>query len=297
MSGHTIHSELLKQERTYAVYTPPRYTPAGAPCGLLILFDAVGSQPDDLLPVPNILDYFIFRQKLPALVAVLVRQKDRMKEPSCSQPFADFIATELVPRLRADYHLSTEPSRTIIGGISQGGLMAAYCGYRHSEVFGNVLSLSGAFPWMPGLEDGQVLDEPGWLTREFVAGPRLPVRFYLAVGSFENYWPFSQIAETRRFRDVLRQGILRRLPAIQRWPRTRRLAPPLRRWPSLAGASRAVTPLVSFALFSLARIQQLRWPPDNPVCRDAIEARTAMQRLYTAVQGAGQPAPKPLSDE
>lgn len=203
LSEHLIRSELLKQERTYAIYTPPQYNPAGAPCGLLILFDAVGSQPNDLLPVPNILDYLITRKKLPEMVAVLVHQKDRMKELSCSPAFADFVATELVPRIRTDYHVSAEPSRMIIGGISQGGLMAAYCGYRHSEVFGNVLSLSGALQWMPGLENGQVLDEPGWLTRQFVAAPRLPVRFYLAVGSFENYWPFSQIAETRRFRDVL----------------------------------------------------------------------------------------------
>lgn len=204
LSDHSIHSEILKQDRRYSVYTPADYDAKKSPCGLLLLFDAVGSQPNDLLPVPNILNYFITRQKLPEFVAVLVHQKDRMKELSCSPEFADFVATELVPRVRADYHLSGDPSRTIVGGISQGGLMAAYCGYRHSEVFGNVLSLSGAFQWMPGLEDGQVLEEPGWLTRQFVAAPRLPVRFYLAVGSFENYWPFSQIAETRRFRDVLR---------------------------------------------------------------------------------------------
>ena len=81
--------------------------------------------------------------------------------------------------------------------------MAAYCGYRHSDVFGNVLSLSGAFQWMPGLEDGRVESEPGWLTRQFVVAKQLPIRFYLAVGTFENYWPFSQVCENRRLRDVL----------------------------------------------------------------------------------------------
>ena len=45
------------------------------------------------------------------------------------------------------------------------------------------------------------------------------------------------------------------------------------------------------------RMQQLRWPLEDPVCREAMEAREAMQRLYTAAQGAGQPAPKPLRDE
>ena len=46
--------------------------------------------------------------------------------------------------------------------------------------------------------------EPGWLTRQFVAAPRLPVRFYLAAGSFENWHlPYSLRGENHRFRDVL----------------------------------------------------------------------------------------------
>src|SRR5205085_7732590 len=50
LTEHSIHSEILKQERKYAIYTPPNYTPNGAACGLLVLFDAIGSAPDDLLP-------------------------------------------------------------------------------------------------------------------------------------------------------------------------------------------------------------------------------------------------------
>jgi len=203
LTEHSIHSDILKQERTFAIYTPPDYDQQGAACGLLVLFDALGSQPDDLLPTPIILDNLISEKKLPPLVAVLAYQRDRVKELSCSQAFADFVATELVPRIRKDYRVAADPKHAIVCGISQGGLMAAYCGYRHSEVFGNVLSLSGAFQWTPGLEEGRVESEPGWLTRQFISSPRLPVRFYLAVGSFENYWPFSQIAETRRIRDGL----------------------------------------------------------------------------------------------
>ena len=82
--------------------------------------------------------------------------------------------------------------------------MAAYCGLRHSEVFGNVLSLSGAYWWFPGADKQPPPDlETGWLTRQFVAAPPVPVRFYLAAGRFEHYYPRSLLAENRRLRDVL----------------------------------------------------------------------------------------------
>ena len=45
--------------------------------------------------------------------------------------------------------------------------------------------------------------EPGWLTRQFITSPHLPVRFYLAAGRFEHFFPLSLLAENRRFRDVL----------------------------------------------------------------------------------------------
>jgi enterochelin esterase-like enzyme len=77
----------------------------------------------------------------------------------------------------------------------------------HSDVFGNVLSLSGSYLWFPGLFEGAVPPdrnaEPGWLTRQFVTSPSLPIRFYLAAGRFENGYPISLLTETRRFRDVL----------------------------------------------------------------------------------------------
>ena len=85
--------------------------------------------------------------------------------------------------------------------------MAGYCGFRHGGVFGNVLSLSGAYFWYPGVDEGRapLKAEPGWLTRQFVTSPRRPVRFYLAAGQFEIGPPptLSLLGENRRLRDVL----------------------------------------------------------------------------------------------
>jgi enterochelin esterase family protein len=211
LTEHRITSKIVRDaqpgfshERQFMIYTPPNYDPKGPACGLLVFFDGQ-SQHAPEMPVPVILDHLIATGKVPPLVVVFVYQTaERNRELACSEPFADFVAKELIPWVRNKHRVSSEPERTIVSGISHGGLMAAYCGFRHSEVFGNVLSLSGGLGWWPALMEDRLDGEPGWLTRQFVAAPRLPVRFYLAAGSFENWHlPYSLLGENHRFRDVL----------------------------------------------------------------------------------------------
>ncbi len=150
-----------------------------------------------------ILDNLIGQKKIPPIVAVFVYQTERRnKELACDEKFADFVANELIPQVRKDFHVSSDPDHVIVSGLSLGGLMSSFCAYRHPEVFGNVISLSGSYQWFPGMFDG-AHDEPGWLTRQFVASPKLPVRFFLTAGKFENFYPFSLLGENRRLRDVL----------------------------------------------------------------------------------------------
>ena len=74
------------------------------------------------MPVPVILDNLIAEKKIPPLVAVFVYQtRERLRELGCSPSFADFMAKELVPWVRQNYHVSSEPTRVIIGGMSAGG--------------------------------------------------------------------------------------------------------------------------------------------------------------------------------
>ena len=206
-----IKSESLKGERTVTVYTPADYAPQGDDYGLLVLFDGDFYQDQDMVPAPVILDNLIAKKKIRPLVAVFVNHDpaSRNKELSCSQPFADFLVKELVPWVRGQYRVSADPTRATVGGLSLGGLMASFCGFRHSDVFGNVLSQSGSYWWYPGgleRDDRDLPDaELGWLTREFVAAPRCALRFYLEDGRFEYGGSFANAsAETHRFRDVLK---------------------------------------------------------------------------------------------
>jgi len=133
--------------------------------------------------VATTLDNLIAAGLIPPLVAVMVENPDRWRELSCSSAYADFLAQEIVPWARANYHATDRPEQTIIGGTSLGGLQAGCVGLKHAEVFGNVLSQSGAFAWKP---DGE--KEFEWLNRQFAASPRLPLRFSFEAGLLEGTW-------------------------------------------------------------------------------------------------------------
>jgi enterochelin esterase family protein len=176
-----FQSKLLGNERSVWIYTPHGYTVGKKPYGLLVLTD--GGIYVNTSRVATTLDNLIAAGVIPPLVAVMVENPNRWRELSCNSQYADFLAQEIVPWARANYHATDRPEQTIIGGSSLGGLQAACVGLKHSEVFGNVLSQSGAFDWKPDDEK-----EWEWLNRQFAASPRLPLRFSFEAGLMEGRW-------------------------------------------------------------------------------------------------------------
>ena len=139
-------------------FTPHGYAAGKKPYGLLVLTD--GGVYVNTGRVATTLDNLIAAGLIPPLVAVMVDNPHRWRELSCNSTYADFLAQEIVPWARANYHATDRPEQTIIGGTSLGGLQAACVGLKHSEVFGNVLSQSGDFKWKP---DGE--KEWEWVNR------------------------------------------------------------------------------------------------------------------------------------
>jgi enterochelin esterase family protein len=193
------------RDRTVAVYTPPGYSKDDPAYPFVLLFDGTTYQTD--VPAPAILDNLIAEKRIPPMAAILVdypQPNMRDKELFGNETFANLVAGELVPWAAKEYHLSGDPHRNIIGGLSAGGFAAAFIALRHPELFANVLSQSGAFWWSPKVDQGE---ERGWLVREYAAAPKHELRFYLEAGLFENdiRGIGGQILEhNRHLRDVLR---------------------------------------------------------------------------------------------
>jgi enterochelin esterase-like enzyme len=206
----------LKNEREIAVYLPSGYSSSAKPYGLLVLFDEDAYLNDKkhntIVPTPTILDNLISENRIPPTVAVFIDNPPgtRSRELPCNPAFADFLNVELMPWMRRSYNVTADPRQTIVGGSSFGGLAAAYAGLRHPETFGNILSQSGSYWWTPpkssSPSDFDPDAEPDWIAKQFIASPRLPLRFYMDAGSDEidpTGNGGSILIPNRRLRDVL----------------------------------------------------------------------------------------------
>ncbi len=214
---HQFKSALLKNEREIAIYLPPGYSRTAKAYAVLVLFDEVAYLGDKnqtaLVPTPTILNNLISERRIPPMVALLVGNAPgdaRSRELPCNPVFADFLVSELLPWAHGTYNFTTDPRQTVVGGSSFGGLAAACVGLRHSETFGNILAQSGSFHWIPPKSDnssGSESDsEPNWVAKQFIAIPKLPLRFYLDAGSDEIDFSGNGnciLLTSRTLRDVL----------------------------------------------------------------------------------------------
>jgi enterochelin esterase family protein len=139
------------------------------------------------------------------MVAVLVdTSESRLQDLANNRKFAEFLGDEVMPRLRSGWHVTGDPRHVIVAGASAGGLGAAYVAFRRPDLFGNVLSQSGAF-WRGNESSNDAPYE--WLTSQYAASDKKPVRFYIEVGSKETRRAVGVgpvfIEANRRFRDAL----------------------------------------------------------------------------------------------
>ncbi|HEX4421641.1 MAG TPA: alpha/beta hydrolase-fold protein [Kofleriaceae bacterium] len=194
-----IRSKALNNEREVVVYTPPGWTATGTPYPLVVMFD--GAAAILRLGLPIVLDELIATKQIPPLVVMVVDNVDREQELPGNAAFADFVALDLVPWVRRAFHTTADPRRTVVAGISYGGIAASFAAGRHPAVYGNVLSQSGSYWWAP---DGDPEGEAH--VRAYAGRPRLPVRFWIEIGMFEHGSvkpDYDPVTSSRHMRDVL----------------------------------------------------------------------------------------------
>jgi enterochelin esterase family protein len=206
---YQLASATLGQSRRIWVYTPPGYQPSsGSDCDLLVAFDG-GLYLSDI-PLPTMLDTLLTAKRIAPTVAVFVDNASstaRLADLANHERFVKFIGDELVPWAREHFRVSHDPHRATLTGSSAGGLASAFIALRRPDLFGNVVSQSGAF-WR-GAEgsDGAPFE---WLTAQFAAAPKQDIRFVMEVGSTESHGAMSGTAPSildanRHLRDVLQQ--------------------------------------------------------------------------------------------
>ncbi len=205
-----FHSDILNNDRHVWVHTPPSYTNHHDPYPFLLLFD--GNIFTTWVPGSTILDNLLADQRIPPLVTIMLDSPNRSEELYCSEGFVDFLASELIPWARQTYHITSDPHQSVVGGVSAGGLAAAFVALRHPELFGNVLSTSGAFNWSKEAYSAELWSfeiPPGdcWLPQQFASYEKLPIRFHMDVGLLEDQRDAPRttlLRGNRHMRDVLR---------------------------------------------------------------------------------------------
>ncbi len=207
LEAHSFRSTILGNERPVWIHTPAGYTRSSDPYGLLVVFDG-----QNALGLRDTLNNLLAAERIAPLVAVFVDSLGplRHRELTCHEPLADFLATELMPWVRETHHVSTDPARAVVRGVSYGGLSAAFVALRHPELFGNVISQSGMFQWGPGYVAGwdstrRTRVDWGWLIKQYEGSPKLPLRFWVEIGLHEDIAAFAMtpLEANRRFRDLL----------------------------------------------------------------------------------------------
>ncbi|HEX6902504.1 MAG TPA: alpha/beta hydrolase-fold protein [Thermoanaerobaculia bacterium] len=202
----TIDSAVLHGTRPLWIYTPPGHESSRAAHDLLVVLD--GRVGLNALRVPALLEDLTARGTIRPTVAVFVGSPSptvRADDYLGSTAFVDFLAGELIPMMQTRYRVSRSPAHHVIAGVSLGGFAATFAAYTRPDIFGGVISLSGAHWYYPGWRSQPIepWTETGWLTRRIAATPRKPLRVFLAAGTMESACPYSYLAENRRLADVL----------------------------------------------------------------------------------------------
>lgn len=156
------------------VYKPYGYENMTKPCNLLVLSD--GFEHMNYLSSNNALDNLIYEGKIEATVCMLIESgENRNTELPCNEEFARFVAEKLVLWVREKYNVTCSPEKTIVSGVSFGGLFASYVALKHPNVFGNIVAQSGSYWW-----------EKGSLIEEYKNSDKLPIKVHLNVGVLED---------------------------------------------------------------------------------------------------------------
>jgi enterochelin esterase-like enzyme len=183
-------------QHTYWVYVPAQYD-AAKPTALMVFNDGQAfMHPEADLRAQNVMDNLIYRREIPVMIGVFINPGRTPEQPephikewgdrttnrpaeynSLDDKYARVIVDELLPALRKDYNISSDPEQRGIGGASSGAIAAFTVAWERPNEFRKVLSLIGSFV---NLRGGHAYAD---IVRK---SPKKPLRVFLQDGRNDN---------------------------------------------------------------------------------------------------------------
>jgi len=183
-------------QHTYWVYVPAQYDPK-VTASLMVLNDGQAfKNMDGDVRAPNVFDNLIYRREIPVMIGVFINPGRRPDQPeptpsnwgdrdtnrpaeynSLDDKYARVVVDELLPALKKDYNIASDPDRRGIGGASSGAIAAFTVAWQRPGEFRKVLSIVGSFT---NLRGGHAYTD---LVRQ---SEKKPLRIYLQDGRNDN---------------------------------------------------------------------------------------------------------------
>lgn len=177
LDRHRIESNLLGAVRRVGVYTPGGHEGDRLP--LLLVHDGTAFM--RIAALQRVLEALLEEGKVEPARVAFVEPMDRTDEYGFDEQYRRFTVEELLPFLDENYSGTGE--RTAVGA-SLGGLMSATLALLHPELFGTVVTFSGAFLGGPENRDFYRAEE-SWVLEQLRSQERLPLSWYSEVGTIE----------------------------------------------------------------------------------------------------------------
>ncbi len=198
--------KVVPYQRRVTLYVPSQCV-SGKPVPFIVSQDSMGAG-----QLPTILDNMIADHRLPVMAAVMLdsgggdaQGSERgLEYDTLSGKYADFIETEVLPRITQDYHITftkNPDGRMTLGG-SSGGACAFTMAWYHPDLYHKVLSYSGTFVNQQSPLD-PLTPHGAWEYHEHLIpqSRRKPIRIWMEVGendirshdpeSTYHNWPLS----------------------------------------------------------------------------------------------------------
>jgi enterochelin esterase family protein len=179
-------------KRKVCVYVPAQYV-AGTPAPFIVAQDGLGYKNT----LPPVLDNLINDRKLPVMIAILINSgggdgkgsERGLEYDTVSGTYADFIETEVLPRIAKDYNLNftTDPEGRATMGGSSGGACAFTMAWFRPDLYRRVLTYSGTYVNQQSPTDPK-LPHGAWEYHEHLIpqSDTKPIRIWLEVSEKDN---------------------------------------------------------------------------------------------------------------